>query len=143
MTVVLDCNILVICLTSRSPYHFIYRALVEGQFNLAVTTDIIFEYHEIIDQKYGAETANAFIALLTELPNVDHITTYYHWELMKVDPDDNKYCDCAVASSSVYIVTEDRHFQVLAHIPFPPLSTISLEDFASLLKTDFSKQVSP
>ena len=51
MTVVIDCNILVICLTSRSPYHIIYQALVAGKFNLAVTTPILLEYHEIIQQK--------------------------------------------------------------------------------------------
>ncbi len=67
MTVVLNCNILVICLTSRSPYHKIYKALIAGKFNLLVTTDIMLEYQEIIEQKYGAPTANAFIALLNEL----------------------------------------------------------------------------
>ena len=70
MTVVLDCNILVICLTTRSPYHKIYQSLIAGKFELAVTTDIIFEYHEIIEQKQGAQTADAFIALLTQLSNV-------------------------------------------------------------------------
>lgn len=44
MTVVIDCNILVICLTSRSPYHGIYQALVNEKFNLAVTSEIILEY---------------------------------------------------------------------------------------------------
>ena len=77
MTVVIDCNILVICLSSRSPYHNIYRSLISGQFNLAVTNDIVFEYHEIIQQKYGTDTANSFIALLNELPNVFFINTYY------------------------------------------------------------------
>jgi uncharacterized protein len=47
MTVVLDCNILVMCLSSRSPYHHIYKSLISGKFNLAVTTAIILEYQEI------------------------------------------------------------------------------------------------
>jgi len=34
MTVVLDCNILVMCLTSRSPFHIIYQSLIKGKFNL-------------------------------------------------------------------------------------------------------------
>ena len=33
MTIVLDCNILVICLTSRSPYHNIYKGISEWQVN--------------------------------------------------------------------------------------------------------------
>lgn len=100
MTVVIDCNILVICLTSRSPYHSIYKSLIAGRFTLAVTTEILLEYQEIITVKYGSDTAHAFIALLSELPNVRHIQTYYQWRLIAADPDDNKYCDCTVASQA-------------------------------------------
>ncbi len=132
MKVVIDCNILVVCLPSRSPYHNIYRSLIAGEFQLAVTTEIVFEYQEIIQQKYGLDTANAFIALLNELPNVRRINTYYRWQMIIADPDDNKYCDCAVAGQADYIVTEDRHFKVLENIPFPPLQTISIDAFVSL-----------
>ncbi|MEQ1675939.1 MAG: putative toxin-antitoxin system toxin component, PIN family [Chitinophagaceae bacterium] len=133
MTVVLDCNILVMCLSSRSPYHLIYKSLVSGSFELVITTDIILEYQEIIEQKYGADTANAFIALLNELPNVHFITAYYHWQLIAADPDDNKYCDCGVAGQADYLVTEDKHFAILQTITFPALQTISIDAFSALL----------
>ena len=100
MTVVIDCNILVMCLTSRSPYHSIYRKLVSGDFHLAMTTEIALEYEEIIQQKYGTATANTFIALLDELPNVHFITTHFKWRLIEDDADDNKYSDCAVAGQA-------------------------------------------
>ena len=32
------------------------------------------------------------------------------------DPDDNKYCDCAIAGNAKYLVTEDKHFQILKSI---------------------------
>ena len=48
MTAVIDCNIIVMCLTTRSPYHTIYKSLVSGKFDLAITTDIVLEYQEII-----------------------------------------------------------------------------------------------
>jgi uncharacterized protein len=101
MTVVLDCNILVVCLTSRSPYHRIYRSLIEGGFDLLVSSEIMLEYEEIVQQKYGTKTAYAFISLLEELPNVHVVTAYYKWLLIDADPDDNKYCDCAIADSIV------------------------------------------
>ncbi len=44
MTVVIDCNVLVMCLTSRSPWHTIYQSLVTGKFTLVVTDEIILEY---------------------------------------------------------------------------------------------------
>jgi predicted nucleic acid-binding protein len=51
MTVVIDCNVLVMCLTSRSPWHIIYQSLVAGKFDLAVTGEIVLEYEEIIQKK--------------------------------------------------------------------------------------------
>ncbi len=91
------------------------------------------EYQEIISKKYGVNTADAFSALLIELPNVHFINTYYRWNLITADPDDNKYCDCAVAGKVQYIVTEDRHFDVLRNISFPTLKTISVDEFSKLI----------
>jgi predicted nucleic acid-binding protein len=77
MTIVLDCNVIVMCLTSRSPYHAIYQSLINGKYSLAVNTDIVLEYEEVIQQKYGTATANAFITLLKELPNVLYVNSSY------------------------------------------------------------------
>lgn len=138
MTVVIDSNILVICLTSKSPWHFIYQALVKKLFVLAISQEIVFEYREIISQKYNAATANSFIALLNELSNVKLVNPYFKWQLISADPDDNKYCDCAIASQSDFLVTEDRHFSVVKNITFPKLSILSLEEFAGKIRLEFS-----
>lgn len=134
MTVVIDCNIIVMCLTSRSPYHFIYQSLTKGNFNLAITGQIVLEYEEIIQRKYGIATASSFIALLKELPNVYYITSYYQWQLIDADPDDNKYCDCVIAGKASFLVTEDKHFSILKNISFPKITTISIEDFMKILR---------
>jgi predicted nucleic acid-binding protein len=70
MTVVIDCNIFVVCLTSRSPYHYIYRSLIEGKFDLLISDEILLEYEEIVQIKYrvtaGCEiksSAAAFVKL--------------------------------------------------------------------------------
>lgn len=133
MTVVLDCNVLVICLSSRSPYHSVYQALIKGKFNIVVTTEILLEYEEIIQRKYGVPAANAFISLLNELPNVHHITSFYRWLLIDNDPDDNKYVDCAVAGRAEYLVTEDQHFNVLKMVPFPLVTTLSVDSFQKII----------
>ncbi len=133
MTVVIDCNIFVMCLTSRSPYHIIYKALIQGKYNLAITSEILLEYEEIIQQKYGVSTANALMALLKELLNVNFYTTYYRWHLINADADDNKYSDCAIAGGANYLVTEDKHFDVLKTIDFPKLATLSIDEFTAML----------
>jgi putative PIN family toxin of toxin-antitoxin system len=133
MVIVIDCNIFVMCLTSASPYHAIYKALISSKFQLAVTVDIMLEYEEVLQQKYSIATARAFITLLNELPNIHYIHPSYQWQLITVDADDNKYCDCAIAGQALYIVTEDRHFDVLKSIPFPALTTVSIDAFLEIL----------
>ena len=136
MTVVLDCNILVMCLASRSPYHINYRSLVQGKFSLAVSSEILLEYQEIIETKYSISTANAFISLLKELPNVNFHTAYYNWRLIAIDEDDNKYVDCAIAGSANFLVSEDRHFRILKEIDFPKMPLLSIDEFVKLLSSE-------
>ena len=133
MRVVIDCNILVASLSSRSPYHKIYSALVSGKFELVVSQDILLEYEEIIQVKYGMETASSLMALLALLPNVHHVHPYYQWNLIASDPDDNKYCDCAVSGVADFIVTEDNHFNILNGIDFPKISVVDINKFSALL----------
>jgi putative PIN family toxin of toxin-antitoxin system len=133
MKVVIDCNILVMCLSSKSPYHIIYQSLVQGKFNLVLSTEILLEYQEVLQQKYSVPTANALVALLKELPNVHFHTPFYNWMLINADPDDNKYADCAIAGSANFIVTEDKHFGVLKAIPFPAITVLSIDGFIHFL----------
>jgi predicted nucleic acid-binding protein len=67
------------------------------------------------------------------LPNVHIITTYYHWQLISADPDDKKYCDCAIAAQADFVVTEDKHFDILQTISFPQLQAISIDKFSAQL----------
>ncbi len=134
MTVVIDCNIFVRCLSSYSPYHSIYKSLISSKFTLAVTSDILLEYEEIVQLKYNTTTSSSLISLLLELPNVVLIHPHYKWNLIQMDQDDNKYCDCAIASQSSFIVTEDRHFDVLRGIPFPSLNVVSIDEFIKLIQ---------
>lgn len=136
MVIVLDCNILVMSLTSKSPYHRIFQSLVHGSFDLAINEEILLEYEEIIQLKYGIRTAASLIALLKELPNVRFTNTYYRWNLIEADPEDNKYVDCAINSGASFLVTEDKHFSILVSIPFPKLSVLSIDRFLKIVVTE-------
>ncbi|MGC4038866.1 MAG: putative toxin-antitoxin system toxin component, PIN family [Chitinophagaceae bacterium] len=133
MTVVLDCNILVMCISSKSDYHIIYQNLVNGNYTIAITDEILLEYEEIIERKFSIATAKTFMALLSELSNVKFTSVYYKWFLIDADPDDNKYVDCAIASNADFIVTEDHHFNSLTKISFPKVKSISINDFMTLV----------
>ena len=58
---------------------------------------------------------------------------FYHWNLIQKDKDDNKFVDLALAAQVDYLVTNDKHFNILKDIDFPKLNTINLEDFTHLL----------
>ena len=134
MKVVIDCNIMVMCLSSSSPYHIIYQSLIKGHFNFALSSEILLEYEEVIQKKYSVATANALVALLKELPNVRFHTPSFRWLLIANDPDDDKYSDCAITAGANFMVTEDKHFAILKTIPFPKITVLSIEEFMQLLK---------
>ncbi len=134
MRVIIDTNIFVMTLTSRSPYHIIYQALIAQQYSLIVSTEILLEYQEIISLKYGQSTTDFFLQMLDELPNIIFVTPFYRWAIMENDPEDNKFVDCGIAGQADFLVTQDKHFNILKTIEFPKLSIISTEDFAKLLQ---------
>ncbi|WP_223834107.1 PIN domain-containing protein [Spirosoma profusum] len=69
MRVVLDINVLLISLPVTSPYRPIFDALKAGQFELVVSNDILFEYHEKLAEKTSPAVADNVIKLLLSLEN--------------------------------------------------------------------------
>lgn len=76
---------------------------------------------------------NQNLIFLLLFPNVHLINPYYHWQLIENDKDDDKFVDVAVASNADYIVTHDKHFNILKNIDFPKVNVINIEGFRKLL----------
>lgn len=60
MLFVIDTNVFVSALSSRSKFHWIIEDLMEEKFEIAVSTAILLEYEEILKQKYNPVVAEAF-----------------------------------------------------------------------------------
>jgi len=45
-----------------------------------------------------------------------------------------KVVDCAIASGAKYLVSNDKHFNVLKSIPFPKVEIITANEFKSALE---------
>ncbi len=84
---------------------------------------------EIVELKTNEAIANNVVELLLSLDNVTKIEVFFRWGLIENDYDDNKFVDCAISSGADYIVTNDKHFNVLKGIEFPKVRTISVDDF--------------
>lgn len=134
MRVVLDTNVLLVCISVRSRLHWIFRALLNAEFTLCVTTEILAEYAEIIVQEMGQITSESVLGVLENLPNVVFITTYYRFNLL-ADEDDNKFVDCDIAANADFIVSHDRDFSVLRRIEFPKVVVISSDQFRPFVQS--------
>jgi uncharacterized protein len=97
--VIIDTNVLVSALSSKSQYHWLGELLLEEQLELFVTEEILLEYEEILKIKYSENVASNFLLSLRELPNVFYSRVFFRWKLI-TDPDDNKFVDCYIASGA-------------------------------------------
>lgn len=134
MKVVLDTNVLLIALPTRSPYHKIIQAFNDRQYNLVVTTPIFLEYKEILFQKANSLIADIVLGAFLEAPNVIAVTDYYCWELINSDPDDNKFTDAFLNGQADYLVTNDAHFNAVKGSEFPKIEIMSANEFLNILK---------
>jgi putative PIN family toxin of toxin-antitoxin system len=124
MTVCLDTNIFLQIFGRKQPYHQILRALLDGRFTFAVSNEILLEYEEVTVKLSGPERWRDVVALLELLDqlhgNIRQIEPQFRFAVIAQDPDDNKFCDCAIAADADFIVTDDSHFEVLKTAGYKP-----------------------
>lgn len=62
----------------------------------------------------------------------NRVSPTYFFNLIKSDPDDNKFVDCAICGNAEYIVSNDAHFKILNEIDFPKVRVVRIEDYLVL-----------
>lgn len=129
---VIDTNVLLICVSHKSPLHWIYRGFRAGAYELCVTTEILAEYAEVLERHMGSVVSQDVLDSLTNRRNLVQIETTYRFNLL-ADPDDNKFVDCAIAAGAACIVSHDRDFLPLQTIGFPKVAVVDTAAFRRLL----------
>lgn len=132
--IVLDTNCLLQSLPSQSPYHHVWERVLDGSLTMCVNSEILNEYEEILSEKTTPEIAKNVVKAITRLSSTYYQEVYIHFGLIEQDKDDNKFVDCAIASDAEYIVTNDKHFNVLRTISWPQVNVITLIKFAEEIK---------
>lgn len=64
MKVVLDTNSLLQILGARSKYAFLFDKFLQGEYTLCVSTEILFEYEEILKKKASPLAADLFMKVI-------------------------------------------------------------------------------
>ncbi len=131
---VLDTNVILASIARKSRNRIIIDKLMNGDFEIAVTSDILLEYEEKIIDIFDKETADMFLEVLDILPNVHRIDIYYRFHLIENDADDDKFADCAISAGVHYLVSNDRHYNILLKLGFPKINLLKIDEFVKFLK---------
>ncbi len=134
--IVLDTNCLLASISRRSNAYPVWKGFQEGRYKLCVTNEILAEYEEMIAKMASTEVATNVVRMIMNSRHVEFVDTYYHWNLIVTDPDDNKFVDCAFAAGATYIVSDDSHFNILRDITFPQLLVLKLKEFLNTLQKE-------
>ena len=133
--IVLDTNCLIASLSRNGQYYPVWKGLQTGKYILCVSTDILEEYAEIITIKMSENVASNVIHLLLESEFVELVNPYFSLHLIEADHDDDKFVDCAFAANATFIVSDDKHYDILKEISFPQLLVLKLKEFLGLLQS--------
>ena len=124
MRVCIDTNVIVQLFGTARPYGRIADALQQGSLELAVSNEILFEYEETLTQLSGQarwQTVITFLDGISKLHNnVLYVEPHFRFRVISSDPDDNTFVDCAIAVEADFILTSDRHFDVLFSSGYKP-----------------------
>lgn len=134
MLVVVDTNVLLVSVSSRSKYHWLYKLILDKKIDIAFSNDILIEYEEQLSTHWHPDVAINVIRSITELSSAQLTTVYYNLYLITADEDDNKFVDCAFAANADFIITNDSHFNILKNIDFPSIPTLRIDEFRILLE---------
>lgn len=134
LRIVLDTNAVLRCIARTSAFTHVLERLYAEEYTLCISNDILLEYEEKISELFDVLTAKETVDSFELLDNVIRVTPDFNLNLISADADDNKFVDCAFACNAHYLVTNDRHYNVLKAVPFPSINIISLEEFAQILK---------
>lgn len=143
MKIVIDTNILLIALPSKSSYHEIIKAFNLKHYQLLISTSVFLDYEEILSEKDNPLIANNVLAAFLEASNVISVNTYCNWNLITVDPDDNKFTDTYINGNADYLLTNDSHFNILKKRQFPKVNIITANNFLLILRAYKAKVVKP
>ena len=135
MRIVLDTNCLLVSVPEYSEYYWLWQSFCNQQMALCYTDEILNEYQEILSHHYSVAMAKYVIDAILNAPHAVPITVYYKWRLITVDHDDDKFVDCAISANANYIVTNDKHFNVLKDIDFPKINIVDIENFKNIIST--------
>ena len=128
MKVTVDTNFLISATQwDYSVAHKLLKKLILSDAKIFTTQDILDETVEVLERdfEYSKNEAKNIIGKILLFAKL--VEPKQKVDIVKNDPDDNKVIECAIESSSDYIVTYDRHLLKLKE--YKGIKIITPEEF--------------
>jgi putative PIN family toxin of toxin-antitoxin system len=127
LKVVVDTNVFISSFWGGKPRDII-DLWSRGNIVLCISDEILREYLEVMTRlNLSQDRIEQFILLFGEKHFIEDTNPIQHFTIIKDDPDDNKFIDCAVAGDADYVISGDKHLLTLK----------SFKDFTILTPAEF------
>ena len=123
---VLDTNQDISAFGWRGLPHRLYRECVAGEYQLFISPPILNELEQVMrypKSNFAEIQVAAFmeeVLLTAALVDTGAIT----FDLVKDDPDDNRFLECAVACDADFLITGDDHLLDIQQIGYTGIVTV-------------------
>jgi putative PIN family toxin of toxin-antitoxin system len=131
--VVLDTNVFVSAFILKKASYELAKACQAGKFFWILSPEIKEEYFAVISRpKFGqnedeVRTVQLLLEHLIEEGTIKQVAPTVKLNIIKEDPKDNKFLECAVSANASYIVSGDRH--LLNQKQYRDILILSIRDF--------------
>jgi len=126
---VVDTNIFFPAFNPKSRYYPIVENFISKKFSLLISTPILLEYEEILQRVFPESLLEQFWLFLLTSDNVAFVNPTFRFLLPFTDEDDEKFVDCAVCGNADFLLTNDKHFNILKNIEFPKVKVVTADFF--------------
>jgi len=126
--VVLDTNVFISALGWKGASHKIFNECINGNLELFLSLDIFDEIKRVLKYpkfKFSKSEINEYLDQILEVGSL--VETEMKVNVIKADPSDNKFLECAITVDADYLISRDPH--VLEIKEFRGIKIISPEDF--------------
>ncbi|OGC08972.1 putative toxin-antitoxin system toxin component, PIN family [candidate division WOR-1 bacterium RIFOXYC2_FULL_37_10] len=126
INVVLDTNVVLAAYLTQGAASKIVKLWAEGKFELLISDDIVKEYLRILlVKKIEPELVSEFNQQLTRFARL--ICPSKEFKIVKDDPADDKFFECAIEGTADFIVSNDKH--LLNVKKYKAVKVVSVQDF--------------
>lgn len=133
LKIVLDTNVILAAYLTKGAASRVIEQWAQGGLELLVSREIIEEYLRVLlYKKIDPFLVSEFNNQLEKYAKL--VSPRINLKVIKDDPDDNKFVECAVAGSASYIVSNDKH--LLKVKCYEGIKIVSVQAFLEFINED-------